>query len=59
LVNKIDLLEHLDFDMEQFLGNLDTVNPHVPRVLISARTGQGVEEWCRWLEQRLPAQRRA
>ena len=59
LVNKVDLLEHLDFDMEQFLGNLDTINPGVPRILTSARTGQGVEEWCSWLEQHLPTQRRA
>ena len=58
LVNKMDLLEHLDFDLEQFLGNLDAVNRGVPRILISARTGQGVEEWCSWLEQRLPARRR-
>src|ERR687886_1129907 len=53
LVNKVDLLEHLDFDMEQFLGNLDTTNPGVPRILTSARTGQGVEEWCDWLGRRL------
>jgi hydrogenase nickel incorporation protein HypB len=53
LVNKVDLLEHLDFDIEQFLGNLDAVNPGVRYVLTSARTGQGVEEWCGWLEQRL------
>ena len=53
LVNKVDLLEHLDFDLEQFLGNLDAVNPGVRRVLISARTGQGVDEWCDWLGQRL------
>ena len=53
LVNKLDLLEHLDFDLEQFLDNLDTVNPGVRRVLTSARTGQGVEEWCEWLGQRI------
>jgi hydrogenase nickel incorporation protein HypB len=58
LVNKVDLLEHLDFDLEQFLGNLDAVNPGVPRIPTSARTGQGVEEWCTWLEQRLTIQRR-
>src|SRR5215207_5311806 len=59
LVNKVDLLEHLDFDMEQFLGNLNAVNPGVPRILISARTGQGVEEWCSWLAQRFLDQRQA
>ena len=46
LVNKVDLLEHLDFDLEQFLGNLDAVNPGVRTVLTSARTRQGVDEWC-------------
>ena len=53
LVNKVDLLEHLDFDLEQFLGNLDAVNPDVRPILTSARTGQGVDEWCDWLGQRL------
>jgi len=52
LVNKVDLLEHLDFDLEEFLGNLDAVNPGVRTVLTSARTGQGVDEWCDWLGQR-------
>ena len=55
LVNKIDLLEHLDFDMEKFLGNLGAVNPKAPHILTSARTGEGVDEWCSWLQQRLPA----
>jgi hydrogenase nickel incorporation protein HypB len=53
LVNKVDLLEHLDFDLEQFLGTLEAVNPGVRTVLTSARTGRGVEEWCDWLRQRL------
>ena len=52
LVNKVDLLEHLDFDLELFLGNLDAVNPGVGRILTSARTGRGVEEWCAWLQGR-------
>jgi hydrogenase nickel incorporation protein HypB len=52
LVNKVDLLEHLDFDLEQFLGYLDAVNPGVECILTSARTGQGVDEWCSWLQER-------
>jgi len=55
LINKVDLLEHLDFDLEQFLGNLEAVNPGVDRILTSARMGQGVDEWCSWLERRQPA----
>ena len=49
LVNKIDLLPHLDFDLEKFLHNLDAVHPGVPRLLVSARTGEGVEAWRDWL----------
>jgi hydrogenase nickel incorporation protein HypB len=49
LINKIDLLEHLDFDLELFLHHLDAVHPGVSRMLVSARTGEGVEEWRSWL----------
>ena len=49
LVNKIDLLPHLDFDLDRFLANLDAVHPDVPRMLVSARTGEGVEAWRDWL----------
>jgi hydrogenase nickel incorporation protein HypB len=49
LVNKVDLLPHLDFDLEKFLHHLDAVNPGVPRLLVSARTGEGIEEWENWL----------
>ena len=55
LVNKVDLLEHLDFDLEMFLGNLDAVNRGVEYILTSARTGRGVEEWCSWMERSKPA----
>jgi hydrogenase nickel incorporation protein HypB len=49
IVNKIDLLEHLDFDLDAFLHNLDAVHPGVPRMLVSARTGEGVDAWRDWL----------
>jgi hydrogenase nickel incorporation protein HypB len=49
LINKIDLLPHLDFDLDKFLYNLDAVNPGVVRILVSARTGEGIEEWRDWL----------
>jgi hydrogenase nickel incorporation protein HypB len=49
LVNKIDLLPHLDFDLERFLGNLDAVHPGVDRLLVSAKTGEGLEAWRDWL----------
>jgi hydrogenase nickel incorporation protein HypB len=49
LVNKIDLLAHLDYDLDRFLYNVDQVNPGVPLMLLSARTGEGVEAWRDWL----------
>jgi hydrogenase nickel incorporation protein HypB len=49
VVNKIDLLPHLEFDVDRLLANLDQVNPGVERMLVSARTGQGVEALRDWL----------
>ena len=49
LVNKVDLLPHLDFELDRFLYNLEQVNPVARRILVSARTGEGLEEWRDWL----------
>ena len=49
LVNKIDLLPHLDYDLDRFLYNLDQVHPDVERMLVSARTGEGIDAWRDWL----------
>ena len=44
LINKLDLLEHLDFDLELFLHHLDAVHPGVAHMQVSARTGERVDE---------------
>jgi hydrogenase nickel incorporation protein HypB len=49
LVNKVDLLPHLEFDLDKLLYNIDVVNPGVRRIVTSARTGEGVEELRAWL----------
>jgi hydrogenase nickel incorporation protein HypB len=49
LVNKIDLLPHLDYDLDKFLYHLDHVHPGVERMMVSARTGEGVDAWRDWL----------
>src|SRR3954470_11994289 len=49
VVNKADLLPHLDFDLDRFFEALDSVNPGVERMVVSARTGEGVEEFRDWL----------
>jgi hydrogenase nickel incorporation protein HypB len=50
VVNKVDLLPHLDFDLDLFLSNVKAVNPSAQVILASARTGEGVDEWCAWLK---------
>jgi len=49
LVNKIDLLPQLDFDLEKFLYHLDAVHPGVEHMLVSARAGEGIDQWREWL----------
>jgi hydrogenase nickel incorporation protein HypB len=49
VINKIDLLPHLEFSVERFLENLDRVNPGVAHMLLSARTGEGVGAFGEWL----------
>jgi hydrogenase nickel incorporation protein HypB len=51
VINKLDLLPHVDFDMERYLYHLDAVHPGVETIQLSARTGEGVEEFRSWLEQ--------
>jgi hydrogenase nickel incorporation protein HypB len=49
IVNKIDLLPHLDFDLDKLLYNIDVVHPDVETIVLSARTGEGIEAWRDWL----------
>jgi len=49
VVNKVDLLPHLDFDLPRFLANLADVNPDATVIQASSRTGEGVDAWCAWL----------
>jgi hydrogenase nickel incorporation protein HypB len=52
VINKSDLLPHLDFDLHRFNEALDAVNPGVARMLVSAKTGEGVGGFREWLIQK-------
>ena len=52
LLTKVDLLPHLDFDVEQSLQALRTVNPTAPVLHVSARTGEGMDAWFDWIRAR-------
>src|SRR3954449_3590184 len=49
IVNKVDLLEHLDFDLDKLLANVQAVNPGVATLTASARTGEGMDGVRSWL----------
>ena len=52
IVNKMDLLPHVDFDMTAFRRSIEGLNPKVEISQVSCKTGEGVEKWCSWvLEQ--------
>lgn len=49
VVNKMDLLPHLDFDMDLFRSNLAQINPTATVFEVSAKTGDGLDGWVDWL----------
>jgi hydrogenase nickel incorporation protein HypB len=49
VINKVDLLPHVDFDMDRYLHHLEAVHPGVETIRCSARTGEGVDAFREWL----------
>jgi len=59
LLNKIDLLPHVDFDVDQAIANAREVNPGIAVLSVSARSGEGLDAWYDWLRQQRAAARSA
>ena len=51
LLNKVDLLPYLDFDVEMAIEDLKGINPESNLVQVSARTQQGMDDWYSWIEK--------
>ncbi len=49
ILNKVDLLPHLDFDVAATIANARKINPRIRVLQVSARTGAGLDEWIAWL----------
>ncbi len=49
LLNKIDLLPHLDFDVARCIEYARRINPGIQVLQVSARSGEGLNDWYRWL----------
>jgi hydrogenase nickel incorporation protein HypB len=52
LINKIDLLPHVDFSVATAVRHALDVNPRVNVMTVSARTGEGLDDWYAWLATR-------
>lgn len=55
IINKIDLLPYIDFDMDYFKAGVEMLNPGLITFPISCRTGEGVQSWIDWLTDQIKA----
>ena len=55
IINKIDLLPYVSFDMDYFRRGVGMLNPGLITFPLSCRTGEGVEAWIEWLAARVNA----
>ncbi len=51
IINKIDLLPYVDFDIAAFRHTVEELNPEVEFFEVSCKTGQGIGKWCSWLSK--------
>ena len=51
LINKMDVLPYFDFDLEACKERVRKLNPDIKIIPISARTGEGMDEWIQWLKE--------
>ena len=49
IINKLDLLPYVDYDIERVRRQARAVNPHIRIFEVSCRTGEGLDAWCDWL----------
>jgi hydrogenase nickel incorporation protein HypB len=59
VISKADLLPHVDFDLERARDQIRALNPEGHVLVTSVRTGEGLHEWCRLLEDALADKRAA
>jgi len=55
LINKIDLLQYTNFNLEVAKANAKKVHPHIEIIDVSCTTGQGIDNWSTWLVERYQA----
>lgn len=53
IINKIDLLPYIDFDMDYFQLGVEMLNPGLTTFAVSCKTGEGIDNWLDWLKAKL------
>lgn len=53
IINKIDLLPYLEFDMDYFRKGVEMLNPGLQTFTVSCKTNEGIENWLSWLKVRI------
>lgn len=49
IINKMDLLPHVDFDIATFCQSIAGLNPEAEVFQLSCKTGEGIDKWCSWI----------
>lgn len=55
IINKMDLLRHVDSDLAAFRHSVKGLNPEVEVFLLSCKTGEKTDEWCAWILRHVQA----
>ena len=58
IINKIDLLPYVRFNMDYFQRGVEMLNPGVMTFPVSCQTGEGIDAWADWLRSKTLNQRR-
>jgi hydrogenase nickel incorporation protein HypB len=53
IINKMDLLPYVDFDIAAFRRSVAGLNPKVEIFEVSSKTGEGIERWCCWVSEQV------
>lgn len=53
IINKIDLLESLDFDIQKVKSTILKLNPNIQIFTMSCKTGEGIDNWTIWLKSQI------
>lgn len=53
IINKVDLLPYIDFDMDYFRKGVEMLNPGLKTFEVSSKTGEGFDRWIEWLEEKV------